>query len=417
MLFYFSLLILVLCIVMFTYNSKVNRAILYLLGFLIPISLYGILHHLFLFNESAYKLAIINVQFLPIYYLTGPMLYFYVRSTINDSNDLSKKDIVHFIPFILGLISVLPFIFKPFDYKLEIAQQFLSNPNSIKSSDAYWIYPNSINVIARPILLIGYSIASLILIRNYSNIKANQSPAVQKELITKWLISISILSTLIALLYIFMTYIFFRIEITNKNSFNNLPIVTFTGFAYAIIPILIFIFPGILYGIPKAKEIESDSQINLEKKLELKSIANKDLIDPLAETSARIMNYIEQNKPYLNTKFSIDDIVEELNIPRHHVGYCFNNIIQSKFTTIRTNYRVAHAKRLLISSQVDIMTMEGIGLESGFASKSSFFSVFKEATGLSPFDFMKQHKNQGTYRKYPKNHSEGFNKPGNISKI
>jgi AraC-like DNA-binding protein len=115
------------------------------------------------------------------------------------------------------------------------------------------------------------------------------------------------------------------------------------------------------------------------------------------------LNYIEQSKPYLNTKFSIDDIAEKLNIPKHHVGYCFNNIINIKFTTLRTDYRIDHAKRLLLSSKVDVMTVEGIGLESGFASKSSFFSVFKETTGLSPYDFMKQNKNQSAYRKYPKN--------------
>ena len=208
-----------------------------------------------------------------------------------------------------------------------------------------------------------------------------------------------------------MTYIFFSTQDLKKETFNQLPISSFTGFAFAIIPIIIFIFPGILYGIPRVYQTPESDTVAIQEESTISSNEVDTSNDPLLETANKILNYFEQNKPYLNTKFSIDDIADDLNIPKHHVAYCFNNIIKTKFTTLRTEYRIAHAKRLLLSSQVDIMTMEGIGLESGFASKSSFFSVFRECTGLSPFDFMKQNKNQGTYRKYPKNHSEGFNKP------
>ncbi|WP_395803536.1 helix-turn-helix domain-containing protein [Daejeonella sp.] len=413
MVYYFSLFTLALCTVLFTYNSKVNRNILYLLGFLIPLAIYGILHHLVFFNDSAYKLALINVQLMPIYYLIGPMLYFYIRNTINDNYLLTKKDLIHFIPFTMGLISVLPYIFQNFEYKLDVAQNYISNPGSIKTFYVYSLYPNHINVIARPLLLFGYSITCMILIWRYSNLKSKQSPIAQKQLITKWLISLSIISFLVAVLYLSMTYIFFKTENFKKDVFNQLTISSYTGIAYAIIPIMMLIFPGILYGIPlAASQNENEENQILEIKnptpedLKSDDLTTSQLIDPLTNTAKRILEYFEKNKPYLNTEFSIDDIAEELNIPKHHVGYCFTNIIKTKFTSIRNDFRIEHAKRLLLSPQVDIMTVEGIGFESGFASKSSFFSVFKESTGLSPFDYMKQHKNQGSYRKFPKNHSK-----------
>jgi AraC-like DNA-binding protein len=417
MVYYFSLFTLALCLVLFTYNSRFNRNILYLLGFLIPLAIYGILHHLIFFNDSAYKLALINVQLLPIYYLVGPMLYFYTRNTINDNYLLTKKDFIHFIPFTMGLMSVLPYIFQSFEYKLDVAQNYISNPSSIKTLNVYWLYPNYVNVISRPLILFGYSIACMILIWRYSNLKRKKSPFAQKELITKWLISLSIISLLVALLYLSMTYIFFKTENFKKEIFNQLTISSYTGIAYAIIPIMILIFPGILYGIPQAvSHNESKENGILEIKnptredLKSDNLTTSQLIDPLANTAKRILKYIEKNKPYLNTKFSVDDIAEDLNIPKHHVGYCFNNIIKTKFTSIKNDFRIEHAKRLLLSPQVDIMTVEGIGFESGFASKSSFFSVFKESTGLSPYDFMKQNKNHSVYRKFPKNQSDSFNK-------
>ncbi len=403
MVYYFSILIIALCIIMFIYNSRVNRNILYLFGFLIPLAAYGIHHHLIFFNESAYKLAIINTHAIPLYYLAGPMLYFYIRNTIVDSNKLSKKDLIHFLPFIIGLTSILPYIFKSFDYKIDIAQQFINNPNSIKTVHSHWFYPNYINVIARPLLLLVYSIACLLTIWQYKKMKGNESPIVQRDQITKWLISLSMLAFLIALLYLFMTYLFLSTQNLRKEVFNQLPIGAFTGFAYAVIPTMIFIFPSILYGIPRVIQQTKTRYVFDENAFNNKSVIDGTINNPLSETADRILNYFEQSKSYLNTKFSIDTVAKELNIPKHHVGYCFTNIIKIKFTTFRTDYRIAHAKRLLLSSQVDILTMEGIGLESGFASKSSFFSVFKESTGLTPFDFMKQHENQVAYRRYPKN--------------
>lgn len=389
MVYYFSLLTLTLCIVLFIFNSKINRTVLYLIGFLVPMALYGILHHLIFFNESAFKLALINVQLLPIYYLTGPMHYFYVRSTLRDNHILSKNDYWHFLPAIIGLISVLPYIFKSFDYKLAIAQQFISDPNSIKMVRTHWFYPNYINVVARPVLLFGYVTASLVMIWKYTSKKRDYSPITQRKNLIKWLISITIIAFLTAISYMLMTYLFFSTANLKKEVFNQLPISTFTGFAFSIIPIVIIIFPEILYGIPRASTSPTATEEDI---LSVRIRQDNIIEDPFSDTALRILNYMEEEKPYLNPKFSINDIIEGLDIPKHHVYYCFNNIIQTKFTVLRTNYRITHAKRLLLSKKIDVITIEGIGLESGFASKSNFFAVFKEATGLSPYDFMEQYR-------------------------
>ena len=389
MIYHFSLLTLALCIVLFTFNLKINRAILYLIGFLVPVACYGIFHHLVFFNQSAFQLALFNVQTIPLYYLAPPMIFFYVRSTLKDNTTLSKSDLLHFLPAFIGLVSILPYIFKSFDYKISIAQQFIDNPNTIKMVHTHWFYPNYVNVIARPTQLFFYSIACLVLIWKYTSEKATQSPVLQKTIVIKWLICISVISFLISLSYMLMTYKFYITTDLKKEVFNQLPISLFGGFAYTIIPVLIIIFPDILYGIPRAT---TPIEINNENKIEKNTSLEKTTDDPFHETAKQILNYMEQGKPYLNTKFSIVDLIEDLNLPKHHVYYCFNNILPHKFTTLRTHYRIAHAKKLLLSEKVDVMSMEGIGLESGFASKSSFFSVFKQETGLTPFDFAEKNR-------------------------
>lgn len=391
MIYYFTLLILMLAIVLFTYNAKNNKAILYFIGYLLCMAIYAVYHHLVFLNNSVFKLALIHIHFLPIYYLIGPFIYFYVRSTLRENYFLNKKDLLHFLPALIGLVSILPYISKDFTYKTAIAQQILDNPNTIKSIRLALLYPNYVTTLTTPLLFFVYNAACLIMIWNYTHKKYNNLPLLQKELIIKWLISITSVSFLICISYLTMIYIFFFTENIEKEVFNSLPISTFTGFAYTIIPVVIIIFPEILYGIPKTSITLKLSKINAKEKAKhvFFKTFNK---DPFSQSVVQILTYIEKEKPYLNPKFSINDIVTKLDISKHHVHYCFNTIIQTKFTTLKNNYRIAHAKSLLLSDKMSTMTVEGIGLESGFASKSHFFSMFKQFTELTPYEFIEQHK-------------------------
>jgi AraC-like DNA-binding protein len=391
---YFSILILVFCVVLFVFNSRVNKTILYLIGFLIPFALYGILHYLVFFQDSAFYLALMNIQLMPLYYLAFPMIYFYVRNTLKDNNTLSSKDFLHFLPALISLISVVPFIFSDFDYKLSIAQQFLDNPNSIKTAHTNWFLPNYVNVILRPVLLFLYSFSCLVMIFNYSKKNRIYSPVLQKNLVIKWLTSISVATLLISLCYISITFVFFTTENIAKSAFNQMIITSISGFIYALIPLIIFVFPEILYGIPRknpskrTREAFSTSSKNGKAKTKKDEPKISDQ-DPLMETANLILNYLETNLPYLNPKFSLEDLANQLKIPKHHAYYCFNTLIKEKFTTMRNHLRVKHAKSLLNAQQINKHSIEGIGLMSGFASKSSFFATFKLVTGITPFEYFK----------------------------
>lgn len=356
--------------------------------FLIPISIYGIYHHFLFFNNSTFLLSILNVQSLPLYYMAPPMLYFYVRNTLEDKNKLSKTDLIHFIPAFIGFISIMPYIISDWSYKNQIAQQFMDEFNSIKTAHTHWFYPNYVNVIFRPSQLLAYSSFCIYKIWKYSLKNRKYSPSYQRSLLLKWLTSISILVFFISTSYGAMTYIFFTTEKLNKTEFSQLNISLIAGILYSLIPLLIFIFPGILYGIPRADR----------RKIKVFKIKNKpadsdyqiDINQPFHETAQIILDYLENSKPYLNPKFKIDDLVSELQLPKHHIYYCFNSIIKDKFTTIRNNHRVNYAKKALLSDQLKVMTVEAIGLTSGFASKSNFFAIFKEVTGMTPYEFVKQ---------------------------
>ena len=65
-------------------------------------------------------------------------------------------------------------------------------------------------------------------------------------------------------------------------------------------------------------------------------------------------------------------------ISKNKVGN-FNDLINS--------YRITKAKQLLKSSNYNDYTIDAVGLECGFNSKSTFYSAFKKVTNTTPAAF------------------------------
>ena len=63
--------------------------------------------------------------------------------------------------------------------------------------------------------------------------------------------------------------------------------------------------------------------------------------------------------------------------------------MKTKFTKLKTELRVEHAKTLLNNSQYSNLTIEGIAQMSGFVTRSNFYSAFKNETGQTPSDYLR----------------------------
>jgi AraC-like DNA-binding protein len=57
------------------------------------------------------------------------------------------------------------------------------------------------------------------------------------------------------------------------------------------------------------------------------------------------------------------------------------------FNDYRNIFRVEHAKRLILDQQSDMITLEAVGLLSGFSNRNTFSRVFKELEGITPSAF------------------------------
>ena len=146
------------------------------------------------------------------------------------------------------------------------------------------------------------------------------------------------------------------------------------------------------------------SEIHTESKYHRGKISLREDADPKYEKSGlkntdarkyldRLLKYMEEKKPYLDVDLSIHDVSDELGIPRHYLTQVINGILGKNFYTFINEYRIDEVKKLLSDRDYSKYTLTAIAYEAGFNSKSSFNSVFKSATGMTPSQFKEANLN------------------------
>ncbi len=396
------LLSIALSIILILNNRRVNKNSVFLGIYLIMISLYGVSHYVVVNSQSKFWVAIVLNHLTPLNLLAGPALYFYVRGTIDDSATFYKKDLFHFIPAIIHLIGIIPYAIKPFSYKEKIAALVIENIDNIKQVPFNFIYKPEVAFVIRPGLLLLYLVYCFYILIRYKYMINKKEIVPQKQLETtyRWILLLLFFTFIFLVNFSFITYEFLLkgAEITMTHYYL---VLMFTGVSYFLLSFSLLFFPNVLYGFPsilkrKAVTDLSDELIAVTPPamIEQEPVPNKqeDDVADFADLADKIILYAENKKPFLNNSFNIQDISVYLGVPSHHIYYCFSNVLKIKFTDWRSKLRVEYTKQLMLNGQLAIKTMEGIGKEAGFNSRSTFYSAFKLETGKNPAEWLQEVK-------------------------
>lgn len=381
MLLYLSVFTIMISVVLFSFNWRLNKNAIYLSLVFILTSIFGIAHYFMVFGHSRFWLAVFYNNFAPFMYLMGPLLYFYVRNTLLDRDGISKKDWFHFIPTIIATIGTLPYLFQSFDKKLQIADRIIENLDSIRDIEVNLFYNVGESFALRTITFFLYLVYCIyILWRAYPvDINELQIPKKQFLITYRWLV---ILLTGLGLISISFTALALNAAVSKPSETvdDGYVLYLMAGFAYSLMSFSLLLFPEILYGIPRKNEIN-----NSKKKKEKIKIDPRD--DPFFELSNDIVAYLNTQKPFLKYDFSISDITLDLNVPQNHVSYCITYLLNTKFSKLKTDLRIKHAIGLLEKGSNSRLTIEAISEKSGFKTRSNFYAAFKEVTGLTPTEY------------------------------
>ena len=190
MLLYISLFTFLLSFILVIHNWNTNRNGLFLGSFFGILSIYSIIHYLTLYGKSPFWLALLFNHFTPLMLLLGPLLFFYIRGALKGDDEITSKDLVHFIPSVIQLIGIIPYTFLPFETKLSIAKSLLNNVNVVFTLDINMFYSARFSLGIRAVILLAYVIYCLYLFKKYSPKQSDSSkiPIKQLQITYNWLI-------------------------------------------------------------------------------------------------------------------------------------------------------------------------------------------------------------------------------------
>lgn len=104
--------------------------------------------------------------------------------------------------------------------------------------------------------------------------------------------------------------------------------------------------------------------------------------------SERLTKLMKEEQLYKNPNLKLRELASRMNISQHKLSQLLNDNIGENFNNYINRLRTENAISILRTNKV--FTLEAIGYESGFASKSGFYSTFKRLTGKTPSHFRRQ---------------------------
>jgi hypothetical protein len=116
------------------YLSSLNRSNGFLALFFLNCNLIVLVYYGLHYTHDIFWEGVCFVHWLPLSFLLGPFLFFYVKTLVTDNHKLEKSDLLHLIPAAFVVVNCLPFTSLPFDEKARIAHEIINITKNIRST-------------------------------------------------------------------------------------------------------------------------------------------------------------------------------------------------------------------------------------------------------------------------------------------
>ena len=307
---------------------------------------------------------------LPVCY--GPLILLLTQSITDRNFSVRKIHLLYFSPFFIYLTVLLPYYFSGASDKLVS----LSDHEKMLNADFGWM--NHLTNYFH----IGFVLTALITYNSRKH-KLSKFDETSEKVNLRWLGHFlwAVLSIMVFSLLTFYTkkiYIKFFSDIYPKH--------------FLLVVILVY---WIAYKLLQEK---SDFTNRLPLETEKESLPKYSKTGLNFEASrlmgAQLKEYVELNKPYLDSGLTITELGNKLSLTKHQISQVINSEFEVNFYEFINDYRVNEFKKLSLDPVNGHLSLLGIAFESGFNSKATFNQAFKKKEGITPSEFLKQYKAQ-----------------------
>jgi AraC-like DNA-binding protein len=367
-------------------NNNLANKVLSLFFFAIGYSIFG---YLLVVSGWIVYLPLLYKTPLPFGYLIYPSLYLYIQLILNNKAAINRKNWLHFIPFFIAIIDLLPFYFMSLKDKNSILSNLLQDLSNTYLVDSGFL-PAWTHYVFKQLQSFIYLILIWKLL--YTNTvfkKINfQDLAVTSQInqVKNWLITISTWMTLSYVTFlIFMGFTIINPNYQITGIYTKLASIV-SSFSIFALCLHVFFHPNVLYGFIDFQMGDKQKKLNL-KEIELGEVEIKPTIS--FEKWAILEQLILEKEYFKKQGMSIERLSIELNISSRQLSFCINYYKKMKFQDYINSLRLQFVISEFQNGTIETKTIEAIGANAGFGSRSSFFLVFKKQMGCTPLEYIK----------------------------
>jgi len=340
-------------------NLRANR-ILGILMILFSISII----HAFLFGTGYYK-QFPHLLFIGsvVVFLFGPLLYFYVYELSIGKINLKKIYLLHFAPFLIYLIAMIPYFILDGASKIAVCEGWKQEGSFID------IYITPIQILH----IFGYLyIANKRVNEHQSKIKFTYSSIDKINLAWVKTFIRMFLGVFGLMIIILILYLLDYREIINNY-----------GSSVLGISVSICIYTAGYMGLKQPEIFIGGEENSNIKKYEKSNLTEEKSIIYLT----RLLEVMKNERLFTDSNLKIQHLAEKMKIPGYQLSQLINEQLNQNFYDFVNRYRINDAKSKLQDPNQSHYSIFGIALDVGFNSKSAFNTAFKKHTGLTPSDF------------------------------
>lgn len=348
-------------------NSKKKNS-LWILGIFLFIAGLSSLNELLETIDAHYQLNSLFIKYLPLdfFWLLPGLFYIYTERVSVLKN--RKLSYLLLIPGGVELIYEIAYIFFPESLKEEIYDSVLFHVTDVVSI----------------LFMFGLMVAMLIMLKKHSKLLKDQYSSLEQRELT-WIKQ---------LLYMLITYcLLLPLVVAFTPDFvQDLYVAT-----YGLLSIYWIAYNGLYQESSKNLFLEElhrsqvSAYIPIETILEDEDDQGSELksTERFVEVLEKVESIMKEKELFLNPDLTIVNIAERIQEHPRLISRSINQMREENFNSYVNRYRVEKAKELLLEGKSKHMNIEGIGLESGFKSNSTFYSAFKKCLKTTPMQFLK----------------------------
>jgi AraC-like DNA-binding protein len=344
-------------------NQPSHRLLALILFTFILLSVKILLHTLELWDTHYFRYFPLGVDLA-----IQPLLYLFIRSTVNSRVGFRKRDLLHFMP-----VSIF-FVHAVVVYVNVLSSTVLAEKETIAAT----FYYNQVKQWEDYLSIISawiYCCWAYIELKQYRLWLQNNVGDLTYPNYT-WLRNI---------LMIFVVLIFnLTLNITadafgfGRDHFYH------WQFFYLVMAGCIYYMGVEGYRSPALPNTFSEKKMNGE----VKPLLPKENLSVVKE---KILAALVIEKVYTDPEINLVRLSEKLEVTPGLVSYTINTSFKRNFRNLINEYRLEEVKKRLIDPRTNHLSILGIALECGFNSEASFYRIFKKSTGKSPKEFMETH--------------------------